>query len=99
MDKQNFKVVCGEFEKKIELDKSLFASYEAACTEAATRAIEEYFSSEKSLSHSLSIYCTVEEELVKSRFIILTYFVLRNASMFNLSLEFERKTDQYQEKL
>ena len=99
MVEQNFKVVCGGYEKNIKLDKSLFDSYENACTEAATQAIEEYFLSEQSLSHSLSIYCMVQEELEKSRFIILTYFVLRNASMFDLSLEFERKTDQYQNNL
>ena len=99
MTEQNFKVICGSYEKSIKLDKSLFDSYENACTEAATQAIEEYFSSDQSLSHSLSIYCTVQEEFVKSRFIILTYFILRNASMFGLSLEFEKKTDQYQENL
>ena len=99
MTKHSFKVVCGNYERNIEIDKSSFDSYENACTEAATQAIEEYFSSRLLKGHSLSIYCTVQEEAVKSRFIILTYFILRNASMFNLSLEFEKKTDQYQENL
>lgn len=98
---QTFTVECGEYKTKVELDQNLFDSYESKCIEAATVALEDFFNSSKCYSENLSIYTIVKESKNEnsSRFIALTYFILNNASLYDLAAEFELETNEYQKNL
>ena len=98
---QIFRVQCGSLKTIVKLNKYSFDSYQAACTEAATLAIER-LTRRTNIKNILGIY-TVVKELSHAednpRFIALTYLVLRNASMPSLSKEFEIATEKYQKEL
>lgn len=103
---RRFNVVCGKYETCVKLDEQSLDSYEDICIEAATLAMESFFNSplfDSVREKSLGIYTVVREirpdSTKASRFIALTYLVLRNASMPQLAKSFENATNKHQENL
>lgn len=98
--KDMFEVICGSYQNCVNIDRDLHEKYEAACFEAATQSLEEYFNSFTNRhpdDGGLSIFCVVREKGSEEDddFIILTHIVLANAGFHSLAANFKRAADSY----